>query len=202
MSATTTTRRLGVAGISLLFCFSAATAQTPDDATAAVATKPLQAEAKTIVQRFAGELKPTLQKAMSEGGPTQAIEVCSDRAPAIAQQLSEMSGWEVSRVSLQPRNQQSARPDDWERQQLEEFNRRQAAGESPAQINTAEQVGNTFRYMQAQGVEPLCLSCHGEKLAPAVEQALKLHYPDDTATGYRLGEIRGAISLQKRLATD
>ena len=52
--------------------------------------------------------------------------------------------------------------------------------------------------MQAQGVEPVCLLCHGSKLDGAVTQALQAYYPDDTATGYTLGQVRGAISLSKR----
>ncbi|MCW8196750.1 DUF3365 domain-containing protein [Proteobacteria bacterium 005FR1] len=185
-------------GLSFMFRFNTAQADTADHDGPA----DLESEAKRIVQQFVGELKPTLQKAMSEGGPAVAIEVCSQRAPAIAQQLSEKTDWQVSRVSLQPRNRNTAMPDAWEREQLKEFDHRQAAGEQPANIHVAQQVGTTFRYMQAQGVEPLCLSCHGEKLAPAVEQALQLHYSGDTATGYRLGQVRGAISLQKPLSAE
>lgn len=185
--------QLRALGVGRALCTSAVSGQAPSDAD----EKALQAEARSLVQQFAGQLKPTLQKAMAEGGPTQAIQVCSKQAPAIAQQLSRESGWDVTRVSLKPRNQQTASPDAWEREQLKEFDRRQAAGEPAAQINTARQVDNTFRYMQAQGVEPLCLSCHGEKLSPAVEQALQRHYPADIATGYSLGQVRGAISLKK-----
>lgn len=159
----------------------------------------LQAEARQIVQQFVGELKPTLKKAMGQGGPTQAIAVCSEKAPAISKNLSKQSGWQVKRVSLKQRNPNAA-PDPWERQQLKAFDRRQAAGEAPAQINAAERVNGTFRYMQAQGVEPLCLSCHGENLASAVQDALQRFYPNDEATGYQLGQVRGAISLQKNLA--
>jgi len=45
---------------------------------------------------------------------------------------------------------------------------------------------------------PVCLQCHGEpaKLAPGVAEALKELYPDDQATGYSLGDLRGAISIR------
>lgn len=154
-----------------------------------------EAEARKIVQQFVGRLKPTLKQAMAEGGPSHAIKVCADEAPAIASELSQQSAWTVKRVSLKQRNQSMATPDQWEREQLEEFDRRQAAGEAPADINTAELVDNRFRYMQAQGVEPLCLACHGKNLAPAVEAALDQFYPNDEASGYSLGEVRGGISL-------
>lgn len=159
----------------------------------------LEAEARQIVQDFVGELKPALKKAMAEGGPTRAIAVCSEKAPAIAKNLSEESGWSVKRVSLKQRNP-NAVPDAWERRQLEAFGRRQADGEAPARINVGERVDGRYRYMQAQGVEPLCLACHGENLAPAVKDTLQSFYPQDEATGYRLGQIRGAISLEKQLS--
>jgi hypothetical protein len=41
--------------------------------------------------------------------------------------------------------------------------------------------------------------CHGENITAEVQQALDQYYPDDTATGYHLGQIRGAISLSKSL---
>lgn len=159
----------------------------------------LEAEARNLTQQFVGTLLPTLQSAMAEGGPVKAIAVCSERAPAIAAELSAESGWSVSRVSLQPRNVDMAIPDSWERERLQEFDSRQQAGEAGPTINASAVVGNDFRYMQAQPAMPLCLTCHGENISPEVRSALAEHYPGDTATGYVAGQIRGAISLRSSL---
>lgn len=159
----------------------------------------LQAEAEALAQQFVGQLKPQLKQAMTEGGPTRAIEVCASVAPKIADSLSAESGWTVKRVSLKSRNASRAIPDRWEKQVLEQFDQRQAAGEEPAQINYSETSAGHYRYMQAQGVEPLCLTCHGESLAQPVTDTLQQYYPDDWATGYSLGQVRGAISLSKAL---
>jgi hypothetical protein len=156
-------------------------------------------QARALAQEFVSLLKPQLKQAMSEGGPTRAIAVCADVAPAIADSLSAESGWIVKRVSLNPRNASRAVPDSWERSVLLEFNRRQAAGENPPDISFGEVVGGQYRYMQAQGVEPLCLLCHGKGLADDAQEALRQYYPDDMATGYSLGQVRGAISLAKPL---
>ena len=80
-----------------------------------------------------------------------------------------------------------------------EFNRRQAEGEDAADIYFGEVVNGQYRYMQAQGVEPLCLLCHGKGLSDEVGTTLDQYYPDDWATGYSLGQVRGAISLSKKL---
>jgi len=159
----------------------------------------LKAEAITIVKQFGGALKPQLKKALAEGGVTHAIEVCSVKAPEIAKNLTLANNWQVRRVSLKARNNKSAIPDAWEKITLAEFDLRQQQGESAKTIAKAEIVGNEFRFMKAQGSAPLCLTCHGSELSQEAKTALKNHYPDDKATGYSLGQIRGAFSLTKQL---
>ncbi len=161
--------------------------------------KSLKAEALSIAKRFAGKLKPRLKEALKNGGPVKAIEVCSKEAPRIARELSLETGWQVKRVSLKPRNRRTASPDQWERAILQKFNERRALGEPPDELAHGEIVDSRFRFLKAQPVESLCLLCHGETIAEPVKNALRLHYPNDKATGYSVGEIRGAFSLSKNL---
>ncbi len=157
----------------------------------------LVAEAAAITQRFVGTLLPTLQLAIASGGPVHAIEVCAVQAPQIAAQLSADSGRNVRRVSLKARNSSAATPDGWETMALTMFDERQRGGQAGADINVAEIVGREFRYMQAQPAAPLCLTCHGNDIATDVRSALEQRYPNDMATGYFNGQIRGAITLRK-----
>ena len=39
----------------------------------------------------------------------------------------------------------------------------------------------------------LCVTCHGESLAPDVQERLAERYPTDRATGYRVGDLRGVF---------
>ena len=159
----------------------------------------LKKEAITIVKKFGGTLKPQLGKALKSGGPVHAIDVCSVQAPEIAQKLTKESGWDVSRVSLKARNNKTAIPDAWETKVLKQFDQRQASGEKAEKMAFAEVVDGQFRFMKAQGVAPVCLTCHASKVKPEVEAALKKNYPNDMARGYSLGQIRGAFSLKKDL---
>ncbi len=159
----------------------------------------LEAEATNIVKTFGGMLKPKLKEAIQTGGLKHAINICSMEAPRIAKNLSEETGWSVKRVSLKPRNNSSAVPDTFERKVLEQFNERQIKGESSSVITFSEIVGNKFRFMKAQGVESVCLNCHGKSIHPDVKKAISKLYPEDAATGYSLGQIRGAFSLVKSL---
>ena len=157
----------------------------------------LKEEAIGIVKSFGGMLKPELKQALTEGGPAHAISVCSERAPAIAQQLREQTGWYIKRVSLKARNAKTAIPDAWEAAVLQQFDQRQADGETAAKMAFGEVVDGKFRFMKAQGVEAVCLVCHGATVKPEVEAALTEKYPNDAARGYSLGQIRGAFSLAK-----
>ncbi|MCB1692443.1 MAG: DUF3365 domain-containing protein [Pseudomonadales bacterium] len=177
----------------VLMCVLAPDAVSDDD------IKALHDEAVGIVGDFAGELKPALMAAMQEGGPVHAIDVCSERAPEIAERLSAESGWSVSRVSLKPRNRETGQPDAWARAMLATFDARQKAGEPAENLVVSEVADGEFRFLKAQPVEPLCLACHGKALAPAVREKLAERYPDDHATAYSLGQVRGGFYLRKTL---
>lgn len=159
----------------------------------------LKSEGITVIQTFGSQLKPQLKSAMAEGGTVQAIAVCAEQAPTIARSVTESTGWNVKRVSLKTRNDETAMPDDWERQTLEWFDAQVASGVDASTLVKAEVVDDTFRMMKAQPVEGICLACHGSVLSPGTESALNAHYPNDVARGYELGQVRGAFSIQKKL---
>jgi hypothetical protein len=167
------------------------------------AEDPKIAEAKTIIQEFATRLVGELGDAIQAGGPVAAIEVCRDRAPAIADELSAATGWAVARTSLKTRNVETNAPDAWETTILEQFNARQEAGEDVQKMAHAEVIedenGKRFRFMKAIPTAELCLNCHGSDIKPEVIEALDEVYPHDQARGYEIGQVRGAFSLEKPL---
>jgi len=126
----------------------------------------MMGEAMDVVKEFGSRLRLEMKKAMSSGGPVNAIKVCSASAPEIAGQLGEERGWKIKRVSLRPRNSKLAVPDEWEKKVLLSFDERQRNGEDPAKMAYGEINGGRFRFMKALGVKPLCLKCHGTSLPP------------------------------------
>ncbi len=173
----------------------------------AFAAEPLesehQAEAEALVARFQSRLQARLLAAMGAGDPAEAVKVCRDDAPGIASLLSRESGWQVRRVGTRVRNPLTGRPDTWEQSRLAEFARRIESGESPESLSVwavvDEPSGRTMRYMKPIMTGPLCLTCHGEVAAQSatLRAALLREYPHDAATGYAVGELRGAFSLQR-----
>ena len=159
-------------------------------------------QARAVSTSVPPKLLAVLQEEIARGGPEGAIAVCREQAPALARAASAQSGWTVRRVSLRNRNPKAV-PDAWERAALEDFDRRAAAKESPATLERAEVTmvdGQPVqRYMRALPTMALCTQCHGpaDQLSPAVTAKLKALYPADRATGYAVGEIRGAMTLQR-----
>jgi len=59
------------------------------------------------------------------------------------------------------------------------------------------------RYMKAIPTGPQCVVCHGENVAPALAETIQRLYPDDQATGFAPGDLRGAFTVTVELpATD
>lgn len=154
-----------------------------------------------LVQRVGGELV----KEMELTGPVRSILVCKYSSPEIASELSRKTGWRISRVSLRPRNPAMGTPDAWEQQVLLDFERRAARGEQADTLEHAEIVsevqGSYFRYMKALPVGPLCLACHGPEsgIDASTKSRLANEYPHDKATGYHVGEVRGAVTIKRPL---
>lgn len=166
------------------------------------ATAPDAAEAKALVAKLQTTLQGELLAAMKEGGPARAIEVCRDRAPKVASEISRESGWAVARTALKVRNPENA-PDAWEKKVLEEFAVRAAAGEDVATLERSgivETAGTkTFRFMKAIRTGELCLACQGASMKPELAAKVKTLYPEDRATGFAAGDMRGAFTLAKKM---
>jgi hypothetical protein len=169
---------------------------------ALAADEPWTADARTVATAVPPKLLHVLTEAIAKSGAADAVTVCQDVAPRMAQAASEQTGWQIRRVSLRNRNPRAV-PDAWERETLEDFDRRAAAGEAPASLEraTLQTVDGKplQRYMRALPTQGLCLGCHGPaaQLAPGVAERLNALYPDDRAVGYSPGQIRGAITLKR-----
>lgn len=161
-----------------------------------------EALAQAFQQRLQGELMAALQ----QGGPPLAIEVCRDRAPAIAGELSRASGWQLRRVSERVRNPASGLPDAWEQAQLLRWKDAgpEAPPPTPVHERVREPLGMMERYLQPILLAPPCLACHGaaDQQSDALRAALAASYPHDQALDYRVGELRGALSLKRPISEE
>lgn len=161
-------------------------------------------ESRKTAQEFMQKLGGTLKAQLESAGPEQAAMVCKQVSPALA---AEYSGQDrvVKRVSLKPRNKTLGTPDAWETQQLESFEMNLREGKPVAGMEKGTIIegpdGRWFRYIKAIPTQLPCLQCHGQpyQISQGMKTLLAREYPDDQATGYSAGAIRGAVSIKKKL---
>jgi hypothetical protein len=163
-----------------------ATAQ--DDDTRAV-------RSRQIVTTFQQELGARLTAALAAGGPVEAIAVCNLEAPQISARLSAESEARVSRTALKVRNPANT-ADAAARGVLETFRAELAADATKIPERFEAAADGTARYMRAIVMQPLCLVCHGAAVAPEVQAAVSRLYPADEATGFAVGDLRGAFVVE------
>lgn len=177
---------------------AAAGAEGGDEVAAAVSPATAQAVA-SVARPVATELVRTLSgnltTAMQESGPVGAMEFCNVQALPLTEQVSEEQGLEVKRTSWRLRNPANE-PDELERAALRHFEPVRAAG-AEAEPWVQRDPDGGWRYYQPLPTGEACLNCHGapESLAPGVADALTRLYPNDEATGFELGSLRGILRV-------
>jgi len=137
--------------------------------------------------------KQDLQKALKSGladGPAAAIQVCRVKAPVIADALS-VDGIRMGRSSHKLRNPDNTAP-DWVGPIMQAY----LDDTSSREPRAVELGGNRWGYVEPIIVQPLCLTCHGSELAPEVAAQIAELYPEDDATGFEAGDLRGVFWLE------
>ncbi len=158
----------------------------------------VQERLRTAAKTLAGRLKGRLVKELGAGGPVHALGVCSEVAQDMAGEFSA-DGISVRRVSLKVRNA-ADEPDAFERAWLEHFESVHASGGELGEVFVVADAdgARAAHYFLPIKIAGPCLNCHGkrEELAPELVAKLDELYPDDAATGYVEGDLRGAFSVR------
>jgi len=143
-----------------------------------------EAAAKAVAQ-LKSRLAPALHAALAES-PEAAIEVCNVQAPAIAADVAR-PGLAIGRTSHRLRNPANA-PEPWMLPFLEEF---RTGPPQPGAWRTADLGDGRTGYVEPIYLQPMCATCHGENVDPALLEKIRELYPEDEAVGFRVGELRG-----------
>ncbi len=153
----------------------------------------VSARGAELLTPFKMELKQALMAGMQKG-PQFAISACKDQAPAITASLAT-EGIRIGRTSHRLRNPANAAP-DWVEPVLKAY----LEEESDRAPRVVALANNREGYIESISVKPLCLTCHGESLAPDVQKQITAMYPEDEATGFRLDDFRGVYWVEYPVA--
>jgi len=184
----------------LLGCSKPAeTANTPrpGPALSAEAQRVALQRGKAIAAETFGLLSSNLQSAIQQGGLSNALPFCSLAASPLTAGMAEKHGVTLRRVTHKPRNP-AGRASDVELTILKSFETALAAGNftnppPPLATNLIEGQATFFAPIVLNNA--LCLKCHGEPGMDISAENLAIiqqHYPQDEATGFKLGQLRGA----------
>ena len=156
-------------------------------------TASTQGAERALGAELLAPLKMELKQALIAGmqkGPINAISVCKDQAPAIADSLSNES-IKIGRTSHRLRNPANSAP-EWVDRILKTY----LSKESDRAPQVVSVANNREGYVEPITIKPLCLGCHGKDLAPDVATQIKALYPDDEATGFEIDDLRGVYWVE------
>lgn len=129
------------------------------------------------------KLSGRLMEAMGSQGPATAITVCQKEAPAIAKTVSDEHGLRIGRTGVRLRNQSNIAP-AWAKGLVRD------KVDTPTFVTLSNGHSAALLPIKLQGQ---CLMCHGpkEQISPVIQEQLTKLYPNDQATGFKEGELRG-----------
>ena len=152
-------------------------------------------KAEEAIMVFQKALKGELMGAMQKGGPKAAVEICNEKAPQIAEKVGLEENVTISRTSLKVRNPDNL-PSEWEKEILEDFEKRKSGGEALNAMSAYEYDGDVFAYMKPIPMMGMCAACHGTNVSKPLYEHISKFYPNDKAIGFKPGDIRGAFVVQ------
>ena len=144
------------------------------------------ARGATLLQPFKQDLKQALVTGLQQG-PEVAISVCKLEAPSIAAKLST-GGVTMGRTSHRLRNPANAGP-AWAEAVLQDY--LGADADIGPQVRRLDD-GRTG-YVEPIRMQAMCLTCHGTAVTPELTARINREYPEDKATGFEAGDLRGVF---------
>lgn len=154
-------------------------------------TTDYQERGTTVTDLTQQKLQAELQAAMKAGGPANAVAFCASRAQVLMDSMSQAHGVQIRRATMRPRNAVD-RATAREELALEFYAQRQLASDSL--LPTVEVDNGVVHYFRPIVLGRPCLACHGtpnKHIAPETAAVIAAAYPNDQATGYAEGDLRG-----------
>ena len=137
-----------------------------------------------------------LKKHLKAEGPVGAAQFCSTNAFPLTDKVGNEQGDDVTvkRISLKPRNPAN-RPDAREEVILKSLNSLKESNVVLPEYLVERVNKETYKFYKPLLInKDVCLKCHGDTGAiPKLDAFIAKTYPEDKATGYAMGDLRGAI---------
>ncbi len=141
-------------------------------------------------------LGKNLKEHMQKEGPVAAAKFCNEQAFLLTEFTDKKAGEDVTvkRISLKDRNPAN-RPEGSEKIVMDALQTLQDNNVILPKFLVERVNKNTMKYYKPLNINKgVCLKCHGNiSKNPKLSKFMKDHYPDDKATNYKMGDLRGAV---------
>ena len=156
------------------------------------------AEGKRLTAEAFALLSKNLTEAIAKDGVPGSIGFCSEKALPLTASVDA----NLRRVSHKARNPKN-KADAAELEILNAYRETMKAGKPPEPQLRRQADGTETFFAPIVLANPLCLKCHGapdSDIDADTLAALRKLYPQDEATGFRVGELRGMWRVDFRPA--
>lgn len=162
----------------------------------------LSAEDKTAFEGSALKIAKTTFKtlaknvkmAMAEGGVQHAVEFCNVKAMPLTDSVSLAQKVQIKRLTDKTRNSKNSLGEA-DKEIWSEFMNQKETADTILPVTLLSENGNdVITYVPILLNKPLCLNCHGvvgTNISETDYELIHNLYPEDKATGYALGDLRG-----------
>lgn len=145
-----------------------------------------------ITQEAFQELSSQLMAQMKAGGPEAALPFCNVQALPLTSKIAVKNDVDIKRTSDKLRNLKNT-PTAQGLDQLSNYLNDLGSGNEMSPIVRLDESGTIHYYAPILIIEK-CLVCHGqpgESMSVKTDSIIKSYYPNDAATGYSVGDLRG-----------
>ncbi len=155
--------------------------------------------AQSVMREVLPDLVLALQQKVTESGTAAAVPFCNEFAPKYGK--LKMERWSPKAIA-----ELGAKSFKFRRVSARNRNPKNAPSETQTRILAGwEQGSNKAAFFEEGGKfytmhpikisQPLCLGCHGSAtdIDAKTAAAISKLYPQDKATGYKIGDLRGAF---------
>lgn len=156
-----------------------------------------QNEASLLADTLKKSLMTQVKEKLNAEGAVEAVKFCHANVRDLAKSAAGkyLNKYEFGRTALRVRNSQN-KPQDWMKPYLDKF--QHTTSSRPAKAEVIVLKDGKKAYLEPIYLQGMCLNCHGSNVSSGVSQKIKELYPDDKATGFRVGEFRGIIWVKEK----
>jgi hypothetical protein len=179
------------------------TASAPPTALSLKAQNAALQRGKAIVAETFSLLSSNLQTAIQQGGVSNALPFCSLAASPLTAGMAGKHGVSIHRVTHKPRNP-ADRANTTELAILNHFEAVLTSTNPPPAVVTNLTANTVTFFAPIVLSNELCLKCHGQPgqdISSENVAVIQRLYPQDEATGFKLGQLRGAWRIDIPLAS-